>query len=225
MLTRPASAAASPALLPDHGGILPTAPSMPSSTSQDGPPPAETTSPPAKLTRKAARRRCEVELQHESDTDEEVQLSPVFQVRQVPPIDSDPAQAIRPTPDPPPSPPMPSVPEPSLLPAESPVGLPPPPSSPSPVQPDTPAESPAPNSPEPVAGGICFFKRPDWIICCKCRPILTKMRMLSGILILTNSLPSDMAQFTGFLLFILSKTRFPVSKDTSQDKEKGKARF
>jgi hypothetical protein len=57
------------------------------------------------------------------------------------------------------------------------------------------------------------------------RPILTKTLTLPGILTLTNSLPSDMAQFAGFLLIILSKTRFPVSKDTSQDKEKGKARF
>jgi hypothetical protein len=57
---------------------LPAESSPPPSTQHDAPCQAETASPPAKRTQIAARRRCEVELLRESDSEEELQLSPVF---------------------------------------------------------------------------------------------------------------------------------------------------
>lgn len=134
-------------------------------------PPAETTSPPAKRTQKATRHRYKVELLSESNADEDLQLSPVFQARQVPlpsplPL-SAPALALllaellislTPPPLPPMLPPSPVQPD---TPAELPVDLLTPPPSPltspiSPIQLDTPVEPPdrgallrAPASPPP----------------------------------------------------------------------------
>jgi hypothetical protein len=69
-----AAAAASPAGPPLHGAPHPTPPSPPTSTPPDATSPATITSLPAKRTRKAARRRCEAELLHESKMGEELQL-------------------------------------------------------------------------------------------------------------------------------------------------------
>jgi hypothetical protein len=96
----------------------------------EAPSPAEAAMPPAKRTRKAARRRCEVELLRDNDTDDDLHLSPVSQARQATPIDSEPATAVQPTPDPSPLMPTTTTPAPPLLKAESPAGQPPPPSPP-----------------------------------------------------------------------------------------------
>ncbi len=76
----------------------------------DVPSPATLTSPPAKRMQKAARRRCEAELLHDSDTDDELQLLPFSQYHPAPfppvspasptPIYSDAAPALSPPPDP-----------------------------------------------------------------------------------------------------------------------------
>jgi hypothetical protein len=118
------------------------------------PPPTEITLMLAKQTRKAARRRCEVELLREIDSEEELQLSPVDQTHQSPPIDSPPSQMPLSTPAlalsltdfsvslPAASPSPISIPATSLLPAGSPVGKPPSPHSPtsSPTPPTSPAQ-------------------------------------------------------------------------------------
>jgi hypothetical protein len=52
-------------------------------TAQDAPSSSVTTSPPAKQTRKAVRRICEVELLRESYTEDELYLSPVSQLIQL----------------------------------------------------------------------------------------------------------------------------------------------
>ncbi len=121
----PAAAATSLAPPPDLGIPLPTAPSSLTSTPQESPSPAETATPPAKRTLKAARHRCEVELLHDSDTDDELLLSPVSQARLATPVVSDSAPVIPPTPGR--SPPMPTtsmtVPTLSPIQAESPAGI------------------------------------------------------------------------------------------------------
>jgi hypothetical protein len=140
------------------------------------PPPTETISPPAKRSRKAAKRRCEVELLREVDSEEELQLSPVDLNRQAPPIESPPSLMPLSTPAPslsladskvglPTTLPSPiSTPATSLSPAGSPVGqLPSPhllassPTSPSPhtppAQPEMPAEAPDRPPPTRVPAG------------------------------------------------------------------------
>jgi hypothetical protein len=141
------------------------------------PPPTETISPPAKRTQKAAKRRCEVELLRETDSEEELQLTPVDRTRQAPLIDSPPSLVLLSTPAPVlspaatsvgllPAPPSPiSAPATSLLSAGSPVGQPPSPHSPtsSPTlptphtllaQPVMPADPPDSASPTRAPAGL-----------------------------------------------------------------------
>jgi hypothetical protein len=74
---RAPAAAATSEPPPVHGAPRPTAPSQSSPTPPDVPSPATIVSPPAKRTRKAARRRCEAELLRDSDAEDELQLSPI----------------------------------------------------------------------------------------------------------------------------------------------------
>jgi hypothetical protein len=107
-------------------------------------------------TRKAVRRRCEAELLRESDMDDELQLSPIFQARPDPfppvspasptSIDSDSASALSPPPDAMSLlPPLP-MPVQSVVVAESPAGPPYPPPAP-PLTLPLPAEPPEKEAP------------------------------------------------------------------------------
>jgi hypothetical protein len=75
----PARQPANPQGAPAHSVLFP-----PTTTPPEGPSPATIASPPAKRTRKAAKRRCEVELLRESNADDDVLLSPISQARTAP---------------------------------------------------------------------------------------------------------------------------------------------
>ncbi len=166
-----ATAASPPAHQPVQGASAHTTPSPPTPTPPKEPSPATIASPPAKRTRKAARRRCEVELLRESNADDEILLSPISQARTAPlspvsptpptPIESDSTLTFSPHSEPTSSQPS------SPTPAESPVG----PPSPPPVPPTTPPPSRAPAGPPPPPlwpEAYVFSTDPDRIVCRKC---------------------------------------------------------
>jgi hypothetical protein len=166
-----------PARQPVQGASAHTTPPPPTSTPPEEPSPATVVLSPAKRTRKAAKHRCEVELLHESNADDEILLSPISQARKSPlspvspapptPIGSDSALTFSPPSEP--TSLQPSSPTPALLivPAESPAGPPTPP----PAPPTTPPPSRAPAGPPPPPPwpeAYVFSTDPDRIVCRKC---------------------------------------------------------
>jgi hypothetical protein len=172
--------AASPsARQPAQGARAHSTPSPPTSTPPEERSPATIASPPAKRTRKAAKRRCEVELLRESNGDDEVLLSPISPARTAPlspvspapttPKESDSAPTLSPPSEPTslqPSSPA-TTPALLLLPAAPPAGPPTPP----PAPPTTPPPSRAPAGPPPPPPwpeAYVFSTDPDRIVCRKC---------------------------------------------------------
>jgi hypothetical protein len=137
---------------PVLGASAHTTPPPPTST-----PPATVASPPAKRTRKASKRRCEVELLRENNTDDEILLSPISQACKSP---LSPVSPAPPTP-------IESVSAPMFSPPSEPTSL--LPSSPTPALLIVPAESPAgPPTPPPWPEAYVFSTDPDRIVCHKC---------------------------------------------------------
>ncbi len=172
-----AAAASSSARQPVQGAPTHSMPSPPTSTLPEEPFPATIASPPAKRTRKAAKRRCEVELLRESNADDDVLLSPISQARSAPfspvspalttPKDSDSAPTFSPPSEPASSQPSSPTPVLQVVPAESSAGPPTPPSAPPTTPP--PLRVPAgPPPPPPWPEAYVFSTDPDRILCRKC---------------------------------------------------------
>jgi hypothetical protein len=169
----PVAAAASPsASQPAQGARTHSTPSPPASSPPKEPSPATIASPPAKRTRKAAKRRCEAELLRESHADDELLLSPISPARTAPfsPVppdsttskESDSAPTFTPPSEP--SSPMPVL---LIMPASPPAGPPTPPSAPPTTPP--PSRAPAgPPPPPPWPEAYVFSTDPDRIVYRKC---------------------------------------------------------